>query len=599
MIIDAKDLNRSRRISWPLPLAGLRGISRADLVREISAGITLAALIIPLNIGYAQVAGLPPVVGLYAGIIPLIVFALFTSSRHVVTSPDASIAALVGAIMLALAVPEEAMRVQYAFALALMCSALFFIFWIFRLAFLANFLSRAILVGFISGLGIEVLTNQVRKILGVVHSEASGLEAFAIGIKETIATSIATKGFFVEVVALIESIPHANLYSVAIGFGALAIVRVLKRYVPRVPGALVALVLLTSIVAIFNLDERGVGVLGNIPSGLPSFGLPDIAPSEYLRLIPGAFAVVAITLCEGLLLVRRYSRKYGYKADGNQVLFSYGVANLAAGLSGSLLTGNSPSRSAAMDAAGSGSQLSSLVAAVIVGIVMMFFTDLLGFLPKAALAGIVANAVLSLIEIRELKELCRMRRSEFAVAIVCLLSVLVVGPLKAVIIAFLMASINVIRRASRPATWLMQEAPDGSHFIPRESDSTPDDTGLVIYCFGAPLFFANATLFQEEVEDLLERAPADIKWLVFDASAMVDMDTTGAEIIREILALLSARGVTVAFSRASPSLTATLKQFGLLELIDEEHRYPTNRHAIAAYRQEHGRPDPEAGTASA
>ena len=576
----------------PKMFEGLRGFSLADLPREVSAGITLAALIIPLNIGYAQVAGLPPVVGLYAGIIPLVVFAIFTSSRHVVTSPDASIAALVGAILLGMAVPEDALRIEYAFALALMCSALFFIFWFFRLAFLANFLSRAILVGFISGLGIEVLTNQIRKMLGVVHHEVSGLEAYAIGIKDAMATSIETKGYFVEIIALIDSIPHANIYSVAIGLGALVIVRVLKRYTPRVPGALVALVLLTSIVAFFNLDERGVGVLGDIPSGLPTIGLPGIPPSEYLRLIPGAFAVVAITLCEGLLLVRRYGRKYGYKADGNQVLFSYGVANATAGLSGSLLTGNSPSRSAAMDASGSKSQASSLAAAVVVGVVMLFFTDLLAFLPKAALAGIVANAVLSLIEVHELKELWHMRRSEFAIALVCLLSVLVVGPLKAVIVAFLMATINVVRRAAHPGSWIMQQAPDGSHFLPRDSAETPDESGLVIYRFGAPLFFANSAAFQEDVESLIERAPAGIKRFVLDAQAMLDMDTSGAETFREVLELIKGQGTSVGITRASPNLTASLQKFGLLEQIAEDKRYPTNRHALEAFRRDFGQASP-------
>ena len=483
--------NELKNTRWPQLFVGLHGLKRENLPREISAGITLAALIIPLNIGYAQVAGLPPMVGLYAGIIPLIVFALFTSSRHVITSPDASIAALVGAVLLGFAAPGDPMRVQFALALALMCSVLFFIFWFFRLAFLANFLSRAVMVGFITGLGIEVFTNQARKILDASFEGVMEIEAMALQLKDTMATSIDTEGYLVEVIALIESIPYANLYSVAIGFGAIIIIRLLKRYAPMVPGALVALLLTTVAVAVFSLDEHGVGVLGALPSGLPSFSLPAVSLSDSMRMLPGAMAVVAITLSEGLLLVRKYAGKYEYKADGDQMLFAYGVANVAAGLSGSLITGNSPSRSAAMDSAGSQSQFPSLVAAVVVALVLLFFTDVLAYLPQAALAGIVANAVLSLIEIDELRELWRMRQSEFWIAIVCLLSVLVFGPLDAVIIAFLLTSINVVRRASRPGTWVMHEAPDGSHFIPEETDHVPDSSGLVIYRFGAPLFFAN------------------------------------------------------------------------------------------------------------
>ena len=475
---------------------------------------------------------------------------------------------------------------QYAGALALMCGLLFFVFWYFRLAFLANFLSRAVLVGFISGLGIEVFTSQVRKILGASVEDGSQVVAFASQIKDAMASSVETEGYLVELLALLESIPRANLYSVAIGVGALLLVRLLKRYAPKVPGALVALILLTTLVAVFNLQEKGVSVLGSIPSGPPSISFPVVPAADYLRLLPGAMAIVAITLCEGLLLVRSYSRKHGYKADGDQVLFAYGVANLAAGLSGALVTGNSASRSAAMDSVGSRSQLPSLVAAGTIALVMLFFTDTLAYLPNAALAGIVANAVLSLIEVKELRELYRLRRSEFWIAMVCLLSVLVLGPLRAVIIAFLLATIDVIRRASRPGTWILREAHDGSHFVPTDSVAGPDESGLIVYRFGSPLYFANANLFLEEVEKLVTQGPTPIKAFVLDAEAISDIDTTGAEVLHQVLTLFAKRRVTFAVARANPQLPPLLKRYDLLELIGEDRLYPTNRHAVAALRLE-------------
>ena len=290
--------------------------------------------------------------------------------------------------------------------------------------------------------------------------------AAAERIKEAMASSVNTEGYFVELVALFDSIPRANLWSVAIGVSAFLIVRLMKRYAPKIPGALVALVLLTVIVAYFDLAAKGVGVLGAMPSGPPTLTLPAIPLADYLRLLPSALAIVAILLCEGLLVVRSYSTKYGYKVDGDQMLFAYGAANLAAGFTGSLVTGNSPSRSAAMDASGAKSQLPSLVAAGTIAVVMLFFTDVLAYLPNAALAGIVANAVLSLIEVHELRELWRMRRSDFWIAAACLVSVLVLGPLRAVLIAFLLSLVDVIRRASRPETSALLEAPDGSHFVP-------------------------------------------------------------------------------------------------------------------------------------
>ena len=580
-------MDAARKFQWPTVFSGLRGSTWANFPNEISAGITLAALIIPLNIGYAQVAGLPPVFGLYAGIIPLAIFALFTSSRHLVASPDAASSAIVGAVLIGFA-PIGDPRVPYALVLALMCGLLFFVFWLFRLAFLVNFLSRAVLIGFISGLGIEVLTNQVRKILGAVLVEGSGLEAVAQQLHGAMATSVDTSGYFVELIALFESIPHANLYSVAIGLGTFVILRLMKRYLPTVPAALVALILMTVIVTVFRLDQKGVGVLGIMPSGLPSLTLPNVPLADYLRLLPGAMAVVAITLCEGLLLVRNCSRKHNTKADGNQVLFAYGMANIAGGFTGSLVMGNSASRTAAIDNAGSRTQLSCLVGAVTVALVMVFFTKALAYLPTAALAGVVANAVLNLIEVKELRELWQMRRSEFWVALICLLSVLVFGPLEAVIIAFLLATIDLLRRASRPGTWVLREAPDGSHFIPEETGHGLDTPGLIIYRFGSPLYFANANFFEEEVEKLFTQASSPVKWFVLDAEAMVDIDTTGEEVLHQVLTWLAKRGVTVAVSRANQSTAALLAHYHLLELIGGNRMYPTNRHAIAAFRRETG-----------
>jgi sulfate permease, SulP family len=579
------------KIRWPRPFVGLRGITLADVPREVSAGVTLAALMIPLNIGYAQVAGLPPVAGLYAAIIPLAVFALLTSSRHLVTSPDASMAGLVGAALVAFAVPGDPLRLQYALALAVVCGLLFFVFWIFRLAFLANFLSRAVMTGFITGLGIEVFTNQVRKILAAPHvaGAATGVLAAAERLKEAMASSVNTEGFFVEVIALIHSIPRANLYSVAIGVGAFLIVRLMKRYLPRIPGALVALVLLTVVVAQFHLADKGVGVLGAMPSGPPALTVPHIPAADYLRLLPSALAIVAILLCEGLLVVRSYSNKYGYKVDGDQMLFAYGAANLAAGFTGSLVTGNSPSRSAAMDGSGAKSQLPSLVAAATIAVVMLFFTDTLAYLPNAALAGIVANAVLSLIEVHELRELWHMRRSEFFIAAACLLSVLALGPLRAVAIAFLLSLVDLIRRASNPETAALVEAPDRSHFVPAGAGDAVSPSGLVVYRFGAPLYFANATLFLDEVERLVTTAATPVRWFVLDAEAMVDVDTTGAGVLRQAITMLAGRKVTFAVSRADRSFRSWLENYELMKLIDPSRFYPTNRHAAAAFREDQAR----------
>lgn len=577
--------NGGRESRWPLPLAGFCGLRPSDLPREISAGITLAALMIPLNIGYAQVVGLPPIVGLYGAIFPLVIFALFSSSRHVVSSPDASIAALLAATLMVFGAPDSPARMEAAFAFALLCGLIFFVVWFFRLAFLANFLSRAVMAGFITGLAIEVFTNQVHRIFAAGHAAAPTTDALAAGWHNWVGGSFETEGFFLHAMALIESIPAVNVYSVGIGLGAIVIVRLSKRYAPRVPGALVALAVLTTLAAVLELDKLGVTVLGKVPAAVPSLNVPAVPLATYLQMLPGALAIVAITLCESFLLVRQYSRKHGYKADGDQEMFAYGAASVAAGLTGALMVGNSPSRTAAMDSAGAKTQLPSLVAAGTIILVMLFLSDLLAYLPTAALAGIVANAVLSLIEVKELRELWRMRRSDFGIAIACLLGVLILGALKGVIIAVLLSIIDVVRRASRPGTWALRQAPDGSHFVAGEVGPEANDAGLVIYRFGAPLYFANANVFAEEIERLVGNAPSSIRWFVLDAEAMTDIDTSGAEAFELVLTLLAEKNITFAMSRANKPVPALLERYHLLEKVGKEQLFPTNRHAWAAFQE--------------
>lgn len=554
-------------ISLPKPFLALRGV-RA-LPQEILAGVTLAALMIPLNIGYAQVAGLPPVVGLYAAILPMIAFALFSTSRNLVASPDAPIAALIGGLLAALIAPDDALYVQYAFGLALLCAVIFFLFWLFKLGFLANFLSRAVLIGFITGLGIEVFTSQLKKIMGV---------------------SIEAEGYIAEVVELIRSIPEANLYSVAIGVGSIVLIRLLKRYAPKLPGALIALIVMTAIVALFNLDERGVSVLGPVPSGLPTIALPQVPLADYLKLLPGALAICGVTLAEGLLIARKYAQKYGDKIDPDQEMFAFGMANAAAGLSGAFVIGSSASRTAAMDGAGVRSQWPSLVAAGVVAIVLLFFSDLLALLPNAALGGIVANAVLSLIEVGELRELNRMRRSEFWIAIVALASVLLLGALPAVVIAFLLSTIELVRRAATPKTAVLTQGAEG-RFVSGDASVTQTEPGLAVYRFGGPLYFANANLFLEQVKHLAEAAQPPLSWFVLNAESINDIDTTGAEALEQAIDVLRARGIVFAIARAHQPVPELLERYELMDKISAI--YATDRDAVAAFCDSASAPETE------
>lgn len=557
--------------SWlpPLrPFTAIRGVSGSGLTRDILAGVTLAALMIPLNIGYAQVAGLPASVGLYSAIVPMFIFPLLATSRHMVASPDAPVAALIGTLLATeLALDPNTNVVQLALAQAIVAGGIFFLFWFFRLGFLANFLSRAVLIGFISGLGIEVLISQIKKIMGV---------------------SIEAEGFFAEIWQIFVSIPSSNWYAVALGVGTIIVVRLLKRFAPQVPGALIALILFTIVVAAFNLSAQGVSVLGaeNVPSGLPRLTFPQLAIGDWLALIPGAIALCAVTMAEGLLIARNYAQKHGEKIDPDQELFAFGATNLASGVTGGFFIGSSASRTAAMDSQGTRTQIPTLVAGVVVALAVLFLSGFLAVLPNPVLAGIVANAVLKLIEIGELKELYRQRKDEFWIAMVALATVLLVGALFAVIVAFLLSTILVVARAAYPKTSVLAPAEDGDLYIGRGDSLTAGEEDFLVYRFGGALYFANANVFAEQTRALVTGAHKP-QWFVLDAEAIEDIDTTGADALRSLLDTLENQGTTFAITRATAPVPELLHTYELMERIGEEHIFRTNRDAEKAWRASH------------
>lgn len=533
----------------------------SEYPREITAGLTLAALMVPLNIGYAQIAGLPGEVGLYAAIVPMLGYALLTTSRRVVASPDAVIAALVGSSLAGMAVAGTEHYVALAAAQALVCAVIFAVLWGFRLGFLADFLSRAVLVGFLAGLGIEVLVSQVQRILGY---------------------KVEADGFIRELIAIVANLPQLQMWSVLVGVASIVMVVAFKRLAPAWPGALIALVTTTVAVAVFNLDALGVKVVGEVPQGLPAFAWPQLSVAEWGRLVPGAVAIVGVTVAEGLLLGRSLARKHAEKFDDDTDLLGYSASNALAGLFGALAVGSSASRSAAMDSMGSRSQLPSLVAAATVALAIVFFSDALAALPEAALAGVVAVAVLGLIDLRQLRYLARSRRSEFLIAVVCAACVLLFGPLIAVFVAFALSTIDVVRRLSHPETAVLLPSADGSTYVRTEDTAPPREaaSGVIVYRFGAPLQFSNAKAFFTETERIVTEH-GQCRALVLDAQAISDIDSTGAETLEQLTHWLEGNGTRLALTRLSPRSREQLRRYGLFDRIDERLVFDTNRAAVS------------------
>ena len=540
------------------PLAGL---TRRNVGSELLAGITLIAIAVPLNIGYAQIAGLPATAGLYALILPTIVYALAVSSRQVVASPDAAAAALVASSIGGLAVAGSADYSTLALAQAIIVGVMFLALSFFKLGFLANFLSKPILVGFVGGLALDIMVSQIAKMLGV---------------------KIDSGGEFTEkLVGLVTGIGTTNGWSLLISVGAVLVLIGGRRLLPVVPWALVVLVVATAVVALTHAQDAGVDVLGEVPAGPPQLTWPVIDWSLWLVLIPSAIALTMVTTAEGLLVSRSYGEKRGYATKPNRDLFAFGVSNIMAGASASFTVGASTSRTAAMDQAGSRTQLPSLVLAAGTLLLLLFGTALLADIPSPAIGAIVAVAIIPLLGIRDFTQLWHKDRFEFAVGAVCFLVTLLVGAIPGILVAFVLALVNLAKRAANPAIDVLEAGGDpGESLLTDAPAGTVTAPGLVVIRLAAPLFFANGDVFSQAVKRSISSTGADsVEHLVIDMEAVTDVDVTGAESFEALQGWLADQHVTLAFSRVRPETVQRLTQLGIL---DGQTIYPTNRAALSA-----------------
>ena len=536
----------------------LPGLSLHNAGREALAGVTLLAIAVPLNIGYAQIAGLPATAGLYALIVPAVVYALLVSSRQLVASPDAAAAALVASSLGGLAVAGSQNYLTMAFAQAIIAGVFFALCSVFKLGFLANFLSKPILIGFVGGLALDILVSQVAKMLGV---------------------SINSGGEFVEKVSdLISGLSTVNGWSVVISVGSILVLVLGRRVARAVPWALIVLIVSTIVCILADLENVGVRVLGRVDAGPPTFEWPILDWITWLQLVPSAIALVLVAMAEGLLVARSYGEKRGYPTSPNRDLLAFGAANVAAGVSGGFSVGSSTSRTAAMDQAGSRTQLPSIVTAVGTLLLVIFGTALLEHIPSPAIGAIVAVAIIPLLGIAEFRVLWRQQKFEFVVGAVCFLGALLLGPIAGIVIAFVLSLINLARRAANPAIDVLSTSEGtGTSLLGDKPTAVVTAPGLVVLRFAAPLFFANATVFESAVHTAVT-TPGTVTHLVLDLEAMTDIDVTGAESFTNVRAWLADQNVTLAFGRLRPDLEAKLAHYNLLQGATV---YPTNRAAIA------------------
>jgi SulP family sulfate permease len=557
------------RIARLIPgVAWIRTYQRADLRHDLIAGMTLAAVILPIAMAYGQLAGLPAIAGVYASILPLVAYALFGSSRLLIIGPDVSTAALVAAAILPLAGGSSGHAMALAAGLALIVGALSLIASVARLGFVADFLSKPILLGYINGLALSVIAGQLGKVFGI---------------------QIASEDFFRQIAELVMKLPRTNLPSLAIGAGALALIVILRRVAPRVPGPLIAVTGATLLAAFFQLDAIGVATIGYIPPGLPALQIPAVTWGELAAMLPNALGITLLTFSDTILNARTFAVRRNHVVDANRELIGLGAGNLIAGLSQGFAVSGSGTRTAVNETAGGRTQLAGVTAAVTLGLILLFLTGPLSRFPTAALGGALIAVILPLLDFAALRHLYSLRRREFAVALVTLLSVLTVGLLPGLAIAVALSFLLVLARAVRPHDAVLGKTPglDGYHDIGDYPESEREP-GLLVYRFDGPLFFANANFFKSRVIELAKAQEPPLRWFILDAEAITDMDITALETLEEVRRYLAARGVVVAVARAKSAIRERMEQAGLADAIGLDRLYPSIRTAVAGYARDVG-----------
>jgi sulfate permease, SulP family len=551
----------------------IRPYKRAWLARDVTAGITLAALAIPEVMGYTKISGTPVITGLYTLLIPVVAFAAFGSSRHLVVGGDSATAAIMFAGIAALGIgglqPYTSEWLALASLSALLAAGFLVLARIARLGFLANFISRTVLVGFLTGVGIQVAMGQLAGMLGVPSPDVS--------LNHTSGTVLR----FWDTLAEIGQTSGATL---AVSLGVLATLIVFERWIKAVPGGLVAVVGAIALSSIFDFSAHGVAILGPVPSGLPHIGFPTgISWSDASGLVAVSASMFLVILAQSAATSRAYAVKYRERFVENDDLVGLSAANLAAGLSSTFVVNGSPTKTAMVDGARSRTQVAQLTTAACVGVVLLFLTKPLQYLPNAVLSAVVFLIGLKLVEFANMRDIWRLRKDEFWVAAATAAVVVGVGVEQGIILALVLSLILHVKRHYVPSDRVVSWDRDGRLQLSAPTPGTLSEPGLVVYRFGVGIFYANAERLAEEMLGLVD-VPDPPRWFVLLADAIDDIDYTGGKTLAELADQLAARGVMFAVAAARPAVRRELDQFGVVAKIGSDHLFDTLDAARAAFR---------------
>jgi high affinity sulfate transporter 1 len=555
----------SRWLRWLPGLQQLRSYRAEWLRHDLAAGLVLTTMLVPVGIAYAVASGVPGIHGLYATIAALLAYALFGPSRIMVLGPDSSLAALILAVVLPLSAGDPARAVPVAAMMALAVGLVCVAAGLARLGFFTDLLSKPIRYGYMNGIAIVVLISQTPKLFGFSVEGGTPPERAIDFVRGLLAGK-------------------AHLPTLAIGASALALILVLKRW-PRAPGMLLAVIAATSAVGLLGLDRHGVAVLGPLPQGLPALVWPAIGAPDLVPIATGALAVALVAFADTSVLSRTYALRGGQRVDTNQELVGLGAANLACGLFQGFPISSSSSRTPVAEAAGSKSQLTGVVGALAVAALLVAAPTLLRYLPGSALAAVVIASVLGLIEWRDLLRIQRIQAWEFWLAIGCSVGVIAFGAIEGIALAVAAAVIEFLWDGWRPHSAVLGkvEGVDGFHDIARHPEAVRD-AGLVLFRWDAPLFFANAELFQQQVLNAVDTAPTPVRWVVVAAEPVTSVDVTAADMLAELDQTLQDADIELCFAEMKGPVKDKLRRFGLFHRFGHQAFHPTVDAAVNAYR---------------
>lgn len=533
------------------------------MLRDVFAGLTLAFMNIPQVLGYARIAGMPLVTGLYTALMPPVAFALFGSSRHLVVAADSATAVIFSSSLSHMAAPGGEKYVAMVGMVALLTAGLLFLAWIFKLGFLADFLSRTVLVGFLTGVGVQVAMAMLGDMLGV---------------------AVRSHGTLAQAWEILQDLPKSNLPTLALSALVTGGILLGRQFLPHVPLPLVAVAGTIAASAAFGFAAQGIAVIGPVPGGLPAIGLPDVSWREALALLPVAASCFVMIVAQSAATSRAFALQYHERVDEDLDILGLAAANAAAAASGTFVVNGSPTQTAMADRAGARSQIAQLAFAAVVLLVLLFLTAPLQYLPRCVLASIVLTIAAGMVDVTGLRDIRRESPGEFYLAIVTAVAVVAIGVEQGILLAIALSLFRHVYHSYSPHTIMLAPNASGRWVPVAATPGQETEPGLIIYRFNSDLFYANANRFTGEVRGLVEHAPTRVRCLIVDAGAITDIDYSAAQSIRDLLDDLSEKGVDVVFARVSPYLRSDMDRHGITAAIGEARIFSTLHEAIAAVR---------------